>query len=592
MSRRQILFLLGPCAAVAVVSQPLFSKWLVWGHNCTIDLARQLELHHLIRQGISYPRWCADLYFGYGSPLFNFYAPGGYWVGEIFAFAGANALWALKLAYFCGILLAGVGMFFLVRELWGPVSGAASAILYVSAPYLLLNVYVRASIGEVLCFAWIPLTLFFFLKGLRGSRTHTVFGAFFGAAVIFTHNITALLFFPALIFFVVLNSVWSRDLRRLAEGLFGCGLALGLSALFWLPVLVEKRFVHGDQILTDGAYWYAGNFLRLSCLFEPRWGFGTGDPSDTISLQLGTLHWILLIASAVVSFWKRRLVEASHVFLWIVFGCSVFCMFSISKPFWGLFPFVRFVQFPWRLLLLATFASSALAGLAFAGLERRSWKWRAAALVGVLAATLVAYGGYVKAKFIVWDNAAGELRWVEAGDLDHIAGDPNIIPVEDYLTVERMRQTGVKATLLNDFLPIWVKETHLSLPKGSYRPVQGAFTVEPLHETPLERSYSIQSLTGGYLELFTFWFPGWVGSLDGNWIDLFPRRDTGCLGAAIPPGNHVLTVKFVNTPVRTFAERVSLVSLALAILMLVGIRVSVLNYAGRGSRKQNVGNRQ
>jgi len=553
----------------AVVARSLLTNWQIWGHSSTIDYARLLELDHLIRQGYLYPRWCADFYYGFGSPLFNFYAPAGYWIGEIFALAGANILYAVKMVYVLGIFLAGIGMFLFAGRLWGRIGGTASAVMYVLAPYFLLDVYVRASLGEVLCFAWIPLILFFLLRGLDGSQASYVIGSFLMALLIFSHNITALLLFPALVPLILLHCRKGEPRPCLFRGLGFNALALGLSAFFWLPALFERPFVLGNEILTSGDYWYRDHFLTFRDLFERRWGFGTSRPGDSISLQLGIFHWTLPLAAGAVLFWKRALRKPVTIWLWLVFAGSIFLTLSASAFIWDRVPLLPFVQFPWRFLLFATFASSALSGAAFMFLESRRPGWQITGLTVVVLAAVLAYGGYTAPRFLVMDTTTREPRILEKHDLASALDDSSFVLFEEFLTVDAMRHIGMRATILDDFLPVWVARAPTSLPKRTYRVIRGELSVEPVWEKPQKRVYRVESTTGGTVEFPTFWFPGWKGSVDGEEIDLFPQGPMGCLNAEVPPGEHMLTVRFAHTPVRMSGEVLSIVTLVVAILILV-----------------------
>ena len=178
--RRRVVGDLGLVLALAlavVAALPfLLRPGLPRDTDAELHVFRAAEVSASWRAGVLYPRWAPDFYYGYGSPLFNFYAMLPYWIAEIFMLVGVSALWALKLTCLLGFLLAGTGMFLFARKLWGPVGGVASAALYLFSPYLLLDVYVRSSLGEVYSFAWIPFILFFFLRGLDGSRRSMVLG--------------------------------------------------------------------------------------------------------------------------------------------------------------------------------------------------------------------------------------------------------------------------------------------------------------------------------------------------------------------------------------------------------------------------------
>jgi hypothetical protein len=553
---------------VVMVSLPLFTDWQLWGHSSTIEFSRLTEMDHMIRQGHLYPRWCADFYYGYGSPLFNFYAMLPYWIAEIFLLFGVSVLWALKMTYLLGFLLAGTGMFFFARKLWGPAGGAASAALYLFSPYLLLDVYVRSSLGEVYSFAWIPLILFLFLRGLDGSRISMILGALFTSFLVYTHNITAMLFFPMLILFVLLEGNSRRDWRSLGWALGMCVLALGLVAFFWLPALAEKSFVRGNEDLITGDFWYGHHFAEIRDLFEPRWGFGSSTPGDEISLQLGLVHWILLPVAALVLIRRRDRRGPAARWLVVVLGAALLLMLPFSGFLWSAIQPLHFVQFPWRLLLLATFASSALGGAAFSLLEGKRQRWQGLALGVVIAAVLVAYLPYRKAQFVAADLTTHKTRTLQKHELDAAAADPELIRVEDFLTVDLMRKIGMRATILDDFLPIWVTFKPKFIPERSFQVIEGDVVVEPLIEKPVERTYLVRSTSGGRVELATFWFPGWVGYVDGVEIDLFPQRPHGRLEAEIPPGEHELVVKFTNTPVRTAGSVISLASLVCALALI------------------------
>ncbi|MCK4546949.1 MAG: hypothetical protein KAW17_05840 [Candidatus Eisenbacteria sp.] len=560
-------------AAAAVVSQPLLINWHVWGHSSTIDYARLMELDHLIREGYHYPRWAADFYYGFGSPIFNFYAPAGYWIAEIFALSGVSLLYSLKLTYVLSILLAGTGMFLFVRKMWGPLAGTGAATLYVFSPYFLLDVFVRASIGEVLCFAWIPWALFFLLRTLGGSRGSIPLAALFAALVICSHNITAMLFFPSMILLVFLH--WQREgkWRVLLWGLVACALALGLSAFFWLPALAEKQFVQGNETLTTGDFYFGDHFIRARQLFERRWGFGTSAPGDSVSLQLGILHWILTAGAALVFLLRRRPWNANAVWLWTIFGGALFMALDPSRFIWERVALLHFVQFPWRFLLFATICSSALSGVVFSLLRGKRRHWQLAGAGALIIIVLLTYGGYTRSRLLVIDITTREPRAIEQNERAAARKDPNLLIFEDFFTVDVLRHIGMRATILDDFMPVWVPFNPKTLPEIPYRVSEGEVAVEPVREAPAERVYQVHSGAGGTIQFFTFWFPGWVGYLDGREIDLFPEHPHGCLSAAIPPGEHDLVIKFVNTPVRTAGELVSLASLVCAVAVALAVLV-------------------
>ena len=75
-----------------IITHGMWQPALLWGHSAWMDFVRMLEFDSAIRGGDYLPTWSPDLYHGYGSPLFQFYAPLVYYVVEMFALAGASGL--------------------------------------------------------------------------------------------------------------------------------------------------------------------------------------------------------------------------------------------------------------------------------------------------------------------------------------------------------------------------------------------------------------------------------------------------------------------------------------------------------------------
>ena len=88
-----------------------------------------------------------DLGYGFGYPIFNFYAPLPYYLGSLFYIGGFDLFASTNLMYLSAFLLAGVSMYFLAFHLTGRSAGIAAAILYIYAPYHALNLYVRGAAG-------------------------------------------------------------------------------------------------------------------------------------------------------------------------------------------------------------------------------------------------------------------------------------------------------------------------------------------------------------------------------------------------------------------------------------------------------------
>ena len=79
-----------------LVTARFWGDFQLFGHSAELDYMRQLSFDRCIRAGIFFPRWLPDTYFGYGSPLFNFYGPLPYYLTEFFILAGVSVASSFK----------------------------------------------------------------------------------------------------------------------------------------------------------------------------------------------------------------------------------------------------------------------------------------------------------------------------------------------------------------------------------------------------------------------------------------------------------------------------------------------------------------
>lgn len=127
----------------------------------------------------------------------------------------------------------------IVGNKWVSLLGAT---LWTLAPYRLLDLYVRAAVGEYIAIAFIPLCalavwMIFFSKERNGFLSCFIFALGF-ASIIYSHVISVLIvavfIFPA----VVLGLIFRHDRATVILLLASIGLTLLLSAAFLVPFLI------------------------------------------------------------------------------------------------------------------------------------------------------------------------------------------------------------------------------------------------------------------------------------------------------------------------------------------------------------------
>ena len=112
---------------------PFLSQGFFPMHDDT-QVVRVYEMGKSLKDGMFPVRWVTDLGYGYGYPIFNFYAPLAYYVGGFFNVLGIDALVSTKAMMVLGIVFSGIFMYFLAREFWGEAGGIISGLFYLYAP--------------------------------------------------------------------------------------------------------------------------------------------------------------------------------------------------------------------------------------------------------------------------------------------------------------------------------------------------------------------------------------------------------------------------------------------------------------------------
>lgn len=532
---------------------PLFNQFMFPVHDDTQEV-RIYEMAKALREGQFPVRWIADLGYGYGYPIFNFYSPLPYYFGAIFFILGADLLMATKLMFIVGILASGIFMYLFAREFWGELGGIISSLFFVYAPYHAVQIYVRGSVGEFWAYGFLPLATLGIYKATKERKwTWVIVGSLGYAGIILSHNITALIFtiFLSLVVLTYLFLTF-KNLTTIYYLLSTIFFGLALSAFFWSPALLEKDFTNIAS-LTTGESDFRIHFVCPRQLWDSPWGYGGSivGCEDGLSFKTGKLHILMTVFAFLLGLWwwnKERLKAKIILFSKFFLLFSIFMMLGISKPIWGALPFMAFVQYPWRFLVFIIFFTSFLAGTAALVLTRLHKKYLEVIFVGGILVLLV------------FNLKMLPLRWEVKYFLPQFYLTAKS---EDYLTSDNLKWRVSKIS--DEYLP-----KDFPRPESKNEIVQEKLI--PTKEVVLSEIkilssyYEFKALASeeGNVLIKTAYFPGWKVLLDGREVGF--EIQEGQILISVPPGEHKFKVVFSNTPVRTAGNLISLT----AILTLMG----------------------
>jgi hypothetical protein len=547
-------------------------------HDGSLHFYRLVALRHAIDQGLLFSRWTPGLVYGYGFPFFNFREMGSYYVPEVLHLLGLSIPAAINVVYAGGLLLSGWGAFLLARDIWRDEwAGLVAAIAYMVAPYQLLDVTVRGNLPESMALALLPFIVWLFRRLVAApGRLTFILATLSVAALLLIHNISSLLFLPALVVYLATLFFLRRRRpspdRRRAWLLVAVVLLLGigLTAFSWLPAIAEKDSVQLYLTHSTRGNDFRYNFLTLGELLAPP---TPDDPTllnPPVQVNLGLLQVGLGMVGLLGLVWFGRpgSDQEDHERRWhsglLALATALMLLFALplSAPLWESLPLIRFVQFPWRLVGRAALPLAILAGTLPALVGGRPIVARVLAGAAITALLLAALPWLYPPTCSFPDSPT----IANVMDFERASGLTGVDPLGAYLprwVVQRPTGSPMEAALRAGTTPR--RFDAAGMPAGarvlgeSYGPNRA--TIELETPIPFRATYH------------TFYFPGWTVRVDGERVPVVPTDQTGLISFEVPAGRHTVTVRWELTPSRTGAAAVSvmsLVALALVSVWFVG----------------------
>ncbi len=513
-----------------------------------------------------------DANYGYGYPFYNFYAPLSIYSAFLFRLLGFSFVRAIHLSHLLGYLVAGWGSFALAQRWFNSRwAGLLAAAAYTAAPFHLVNVYVRGdSLAEFWAMAFYPLVILAADGLFGGGRRQIALFALAYAALILSHNISALIFSPFLLLYLLLRFLPQRTRRaqsgnsfqsfgRLRTGspisnlLFGLILALALAAWFFVPALAEQSLAQLDTV-TSGYFHYSNHFLGTAEFPLSQSSFFVDySVVDREAFRMGLVQTAVTVAGLLGVLWlwfkQRRQVVIPAIFIVLTVAVSSFMLTPLSGLLWEHLPLLSFTQFPWRFLSVQAFGGALAVGALAAVLPKPSW-WTPPLI------------------FLLLFSSLGQLK------TDHL-------PLTDAdVTAESLAQyewfTGnIGTTISFEYLPPTVQPrpyTSAWLNSGerwTVTPLSGELVAATLDEQrTAKQQWTVETAAPSTLIFPTMHWPGWQAEVDNEVVAIRPSTGNGLIELDVQAGKHEIVLQLMRTPVRLWAELVSLLAIFVTIWLL------------------------
>jgi hypothetical protein len=559
----------GAWLAVGVIALvPLQSLGLtpVRGHDTFAHYFRLAEVEALWRQGIWLSRWSPDLMFGYGYPLFTFYAPSStVALAALARAAGGNAIVAQAAMYGALLLAAAVATFLLARRLYGAPGAVVAAAAYAWSPYLLYQTFERGSLSNAMAMGLAPLAALSLVHAARGGEPRrAALAALTVGAFLLSHPAAGALVLPGL---ALIAGIAVLDADRPRRGRWAVLAALAggvaLAACAWLPAVLEIQHTQYRRLMAG--IDYRRHFAAL-------WSWPGTVVAEATNPPLPITVGITQLASGLAGLalgsarmcrrrraWRAWPAADYLAPLGAALGLALAVLATpASAPLWARVAPLRDLQFPWRWLdggcLLLALSTGWLVDTAFRSPSRR----QVITAIGLIA---------------MFANAAPYLYPPRT----------HVLPARPTLadvSTAQSRNDIDGLTSAGEYRPAGVgwrprtppfpgADQGATLARKRRRDPPGA-AVSELASGPLHADLIVDATAPVALVFETFYFRGWDATIDGRRLPA--RADaSGLLAVDVPEGHHRVGVAFERTGLRALADTVSaLTMIACAVGLLAG----------------------
>lgn len=430
---------------------------------------------------------------------------------------------------------------------FGTIPAALSALIYAFTPYLFTNIFIKATYPELLAMTWFIGFLWAFDRLLvSGKSLYQLPLSLFLAVLTISHLPTLVITIPlATGYYFLLLGNHEIKLKSLKSLVFSLLLGLGMAAFYVLPAIIELPLVKFAN-LTSEYYDFHLHFVYPQQLLATHWGYGLSipGPNDQLSYQFGLVQWVVIALSVglVLKLLKLPTLPLGrlrpHVIFWLLaIVYAVFFMHQVSLTFWENLKFISLIQYPFRFLMVVAWSSAILSAILLSLLTKK-WTQGLIVIISILA-VFISYYSYL----------APEQFWpVSYFNIDSPAWRESV-------------GVAQKAGLEKGYLPASVNEaTDKKTKLSRWEIIDGQGVIEGTVIKSHQLILSVKADMPTTLRINTHYFPGWKVYVDNREVAINYNNQFGFMSFKVPVGSHEIRAQFTNTPIRSVANIITMMS--------------------------------
>lgn len=550
-----ILILL--CALPVLI--PLYSNAILGSADNLAHLFRIVNVEYALQQGYFWPRWAALEGHGYGAPIFNFNYMLPYYITIGLWYAVGTLVQGSQVYMMLVLLTSGFAMYAFAKAFFGVVGSVVCAIAYIYIPYHLMTIYLYGGYGEALAYVFVPTVLLFLYRFLQTHSTrYLILSVSLLSLLILSHNLSALMTVALMSTFIPV--LWFQNRDRVQTAIRTAKIIV-ISALlttwFWLPALIEEHYTKLGILFEKEAGLRDYFFQKIAPVIENSFRLLRFEAPGYYSYAIGIPSLIIFVLSiAFIGFTvkkdllnRKQISRSTRVAIYFTLWCIVSFVMTrdISKPIWDLLPArANFLSYPYRFLFMNTFAIAGMTAFVIDIFYRYTSKKIALLLSGIIVSIFI-WQGYMYAHPDI-DRFLFTKEYFQSPQTVQFA--PNTYKNMGYI---EFIPTTADSDFVNGLDTVAESASRAII-------VSGQATANVVREKIQDLYIDVNATTPSMLQINILYFPGWIGIRNSQRIT--PTIDSvGRMLFDLPIGTYRLHVSFQNTPIRSIALSISIISL-------------------------------
>lgn len=266
------------------------------------------------------------------------------------------------------MVLSGIFMYKLVYRITNNhVASVLSAIIYITTPYHLTDLYNRMAIAELTSFVFLPI-VFLGMYELVNTNQKTYYLIIGAIGLLLTHNVITIYTAIFCIVYLLINYKKLKESKVLIHICISIIVILLCTSFYWIPLL-EHYFATTYEVFVPGRMYNNETIIStkssiIDLIYSNKWG---------MNLYVG----IPAILGTILTFALWKQIDEKYkkeVLIYLIFGLVSIIMMLKIFPFEYLPNLFKMIQFVWRILIFASFFLSVTSGIAISKFIEKSNK--------------------------------------------------------------------------------------------------------------------------------------------------------------------------------------------------------------------------